>query len=214
MESIQHVSRLKQLGRICSITILSFLITFIAILGFYEYCRLQLQPHQSDQLPASLKQLGVNLSVDPQPNEFKEFILSYGDSKVQWSRNFDLINAWGPTFVAANLDRDLRPEIILVYRSSKFFKPCQSQSQSRFNLGFPIDTDFVVYDLENGQINMSCDIPKLYAIYFSERYRSFLFDNPSLILPAYIAIACTVGYLGLILFQYFATRKRTHHLSE
>lgn len=191
---------LKKIAIVASIPIVSFLAAFISIWCFYLYCNHRLQPFESDEFPPALQERGATLKIEPGPNETKTYTLSHGDATVSWVRSFDLINAWGPTFVAADVDGDRHPEIVLTFSSSGLNRECSSADRSG-NL-FHIDRNFLVYDLESDGISMACEIPMLYAMYFSDGYRSFFFTHsPIVTISTYGAIAASViagiRHLGL-----------------
>lgn len=193
-------SPLKKAAIAGAIPIVSFLVAFFSIGCFYRYCSDRLQLSRPDLLPQVLQDRGVTLAIEPSADETETYTLSHGEATVRWVRSFDL--DWGltPTFVAADVDADSQPEIVLTYTASGRFPECLSvNSASNF---FNIANDFVVYDFEAGGISITCEIPKLYAMYFSDEYRSFLFaGSPIFTLSAYFAIASSliagVSYLGL-----------------
>ncbi len=183
-----------------SIPIVSFLVAFFSIGCFYRYCGDRLQLSGPDEFPPALQARGATLAIEPGADEVKMYVLSYEGERVSWVRSFDL--DWGltPTFVAADLDGDRQPEIVLTYTSSGNRRECPpTNSSGNF---FNIASDFVVYDLEDDGIAINCQIPQLYAMYFSDAYRSFLFANsPIFTISGYFAIAVSfaagVGHLGL-----------------
>lgn len=190
MQGFQKAA-LKKIAIAFSIPVVSFLLVFSLIWCFYLYCGYRLQPSEPDEFPQTLKDLGVALEIEPGPNETKTYALSRDDATVSWVRSFDLINAWGPTFVAADIDGDRQPEIVLTFASTGLYRECPSVA--RPDRWFYIDRDFVVYDIEADGISMSCEIPKLYAMYFSDGYRSWLFSrSPMFAISTSCAIAASV----------------------
>ena len=191
---------LKKAAIASLIPIASFLVAFFSIGCFYRYCSNRLQLSGPDEFPKTLQARGATLEIEPGGDETKTYTLSHGGATVSWVRSFDL--DWGltPTFVAADVDADRQLEIVLTYTSSGYLGECSPKNSS--DNFFNVASDFIVYDLEDNGISMTCEIPKLYAMYFSDGYRSFLFaDSPIITISAYFAIASSfiagVSYLGL-----------------
>jgi len=181
---------LKKIAIAGSIPIVSFLGTFSSIWCFYLFCSHRLQAFEPDEFPQALKDRGATLEIKPGADETKTYTLSQGNTKVSWVRSFDLINAWGPTFVAADVDGDRHPEIVLTFTSSGLYRECPSVRRPSHLL--PIERDFVVYDFGDGGISVACEIPQFYAMYFSDGYRSFLFArSPMFAISTYGAIVAS-----------------------
>ncbi|MEO1148902.1 MAG: hypothetical protein AAFY26_25340 [Cyanobacteria bacterium J06638_22] len=178
----------------------SFVLSMVGFGIYYNHLDNQLKIEEGASLPNSLQQAGLQVTVtqDKDDAELEISTLTYGSTSIEWYRSYDLDLTRNPTFISANVDNDELPELIAIQggTNSSTTVPCRQTEP------------FVVFDINEADMIISCTLPQHFERYLMDRYHSFLNGRSlttSFQLALLVALLATLGFWG---YQ-FKTMKQT-----